>query len=235
MSALLLRVFSELGGAPVPAEELGCVSAAGCGPQGAPVLLLGPPGSRKSGLLFTAALLGAEEGAVVFLAREPLQEMPRGGRAARDPLILKQIRFVYTPCVKDVLRFFSSLHVSSPPPSLILVDGLERYVPSSGGLSDAAHLCALMLDSASQLRCGLVVSAAPHADGLDGAFTAIEKYFPIQCRIHAVTSEESEGRSFNVSFSSPPLQWHLQVEQDGRLRVSRDPDKSPDTDAKDNT
>lgn len=87
MSALLLRVFSELGGGSVPPEP-GGVNAAGFG---VPVLLQGPPGSRKSGLLFMAAVLAAEEGAgpVVFLSRESLQEVPRGGRAARDPLILK--------------------------------------------------------------------------------------------------------------------------------------------------
>ncbi|CAI9570294.1 unnamed protein product [Staurois parvus] len=235
MSALLFRVFSELGESVQP--ELGGVNMAGFG---APVLLLGPPGSRKSGLLFMAAVLAAEEGAgpVVFLAREPLQEMPRGGRAARDPLILKQIRFVYPPSLRELLHFFSSLHVASPSPSLILVDGLERYLASTGSLTDGAHISALMLDSVSHLRCGLIVSAVPNSEGSDGAFTAIERYFPNQCLLYPVTAAQTEERQFRVSFTSPHLQWDLYVKHDGSLRISftgSQEDKSSNSEAKDKT
>ncbi|XP_018427238.1 PREDICTED: ATPase SWSAP1 [Nanorana parkeri] len=229
MSALLLRVFSELGGSAAVSSEPMCVNTAGCGPQGSPVLLLGPTGSQKSGLLFVAAVLAAEEGAgpVIFLSREPVQEMPRGGRAAREPLILKKIRFMYPSSLKDLLHFFSSLHVTSPSPSLVLVDGLERYLPSAGSLTDGAHISALMLDSISHLHCGLLVSAVPGSEGSD-AFTAVERYFPNQCRLCPVMSTETEERQYKVSFLSPDPQWTLHVEQYGGLRISLE-DRSPKT------
>ncbi|XP_077326500.1 ATPase SWSAP1 [Lithobates pipiens] len=236
MSALLLRVFSELGGGSVPTEP-GGVNAAGFG---VPVLLQGPPSSGKSSLLFMAAVLAAEEGVgpVVFLSRESLQEVPRGGRAARDPLILKKIRFVYPPSLRDLLHFFSSLHAASPFPSLILLYGMERYLPSTGSLTDGAHLSALMLDSASHLRCGLIISAVPNSDGLDSAFTAVERYFPNQCLLCPVMSAETEERQFRVNFPSQHLQWNLHVEQDRGLRMSltgSQEDKSPNNEGKDKT
>ncbi|XP_072255620.1 ATPase SWSAP1 [Pyxicephalus adspersus] len=239
----LLSVFSELCGSVVVTPvtpEPGYVNTEGCGCQEAPVLLLGPPGSRKSSLLFVAAVLAAEEGAglVLFLSREPLQEVPRERRAARDPLILKQIRFVYPPSLKELLHFFSSLHETSPSPSLILVDGLHRYLSSTGSLTDAAHISALMLDSVSQLRCGLIVSAVPNVEGSDGAFMAIERYFPNQCILCPVMSAETEERQFKVSFRPPHRQWILHVEQDGGIKVSV-PDsqahKSPNSEAKEKT
>ncbi|KAM9312061.1 ATPase SWSAP1 [Gastrophryne carolinensis] len=193
MSSLMLRVFSQLG-------EADSVKAAepGCSRHGAPVLLLGPPGSVTSSLLFMAAMLAAEEGAgpVICLSSEPLQELPKGRREVRDPLILKAIRFMYPPSLRELLQFFSTLHMSSTSPSLILVDGLEGYLPSSSSPADGAHLSALMLDSVSHLCCGLIVSAAAAPDGSEGPFVAVERYFPNLCRLHEVMTTGAEERRF---------------------------------------
>ncbi|KAM4038919.1 ATPase SWSAP1 [Anomaloglossus baeobatrachus] len=211
MSRALLRVLSGSG-------EPGDKRAAECG---APVLILGPPGCGMSGLIFMAAALAAEEeGAVLYVCPEPLQTVPRAGRVARDPLILKQIRFVYPPSMKELLQFFSSLHLTSPPPSLILVDGLERYLPPASSLRDGAHISSLMLDSISHLHCGLIVSACPNYEGTDGAFIAVERYFPDQCVVYPDLSSNDKEKVYKISFMSSRPQWNMYIEEDGGVRVS---------------
>ncbi|XP_040270958.1 ATPase SWSAP1 [Bufo bufo] len=217
MSRTLLRVFRELSGSQQPGE----VGAAECGPHGPPVLILGPPDCRMSGLMFMVAALAAEEeGTVLYLCPEPLQTVPKAGRAARDPLILKKIRFVYPPSLKDLLQFFSSLHLTSPAPSLILVDRLERYLPPTCSLHDGALISTLMLDSVSHSRCGLLVSAAPNSIGTDEAFVAVERYFPNQCLVYHELSSGVKEQVFKISFMSPRPQWNLRVEEDGSIQVS---------------
>ncbi|KAM3925841.1 ATPase SWSAP1 [Leptodactylus fuscus] len=217
MSRTLLRVLRDLSGS----QEPGDVGAAECGPHGPPALILGPPGCRMSGLMFMAAALAAEEeGAVLYLCPEPLQTVPKAGRAARDPLILKQIRFVYPPSIKELLKFFSSLHLISPTPSLILVDGLERYLTTMCSLQDGAHISALMLDSVSHFRCGLLVSATPNSEGADGLFPAVERYFPNQFLVYRELSPEGKTQVFKMSFKSPRPQWNLHIEEDGSVRIS---------------
>ncbi|KAG8545732.1 hypothetical protein GDO81_020424 [Engystomops pustulosus] len=217
MSLTLLRLLRELSGAPEPGD----VGAAGCGPHGPPALVLASPECGISGLMFMAAALAAEEeGAVLYLCPQPLQTVPNMGRAARDPLVLKQIRFVYPPSMKDLLQFFSSLHLMSPPPSLIMVDGLERYLPPTCSLQDGARICALMLDSVSHLGCGLLVSAAPSSEGTDGAFLAVERYFPNQFVVYHDLCPEGKKQTFKMSFMSPRPRWNLRIKEDGSLGVS---------------
>lgn len=83
MAETLRRVLNS-GSAAGPAEE----STAEAGP---PLLLLGGPGSGKTALLFAAALetAGEGQGPVLFLTRRPLQSLPRGTRAALEPLRLQ--------------------------------------------------------------------------------------------------------------------------------------------------
>ncbi|XP_056426372.1 ATPase SWSAP1 [Hyla sarda] len=215
MSRTLLRVLQGHCGGSSDEE------AAECGPHGPPAMIIGPPGYRMNGLMFMAAALAAEEeGAVMYLCPEPLQTVPKAGRAPRDPLILKQIRFVYPPSMRELLQFFSSLHLMSPPPSLILVDGLEQYLPPTCTLQDGAHISALMFDSISHLRCGLLVSAAPNYERSDGAFLAVERYFPKQCLVYHDISSGGQGQVFKISFMSPRPQWNLHMEEDGSVRVS---------------
>ncbi|KAM4749187.1 ATPase SWSAP1 [Rhinophrynus dorsalis] len=186
-----------------------------------PVLLFGPPGSGKSGLMFMAAVLAAEEGSgpVIFLSQEPLQKVPGGRREVRDPLTLKRIRFLYPRTLKEILHLLSSIHLTTPIPSLILLDGLERYLTPSCCPPDGALLSALLVDSASHLRCGLLVSAVPPSEGTDGAFLAVERYFPSRCHIYTEGSTEREEGTFRVSFLPHIQQWILHTAQDGALRM----------------
>uniref|UniRef100_A0A8C5QBN3 SWIM-type zinc finger 7 associated protein 1 n=1 Tax=Leptobrachium leishanense TaxID=445787 RepID=A0A8C5QBN3_9ANUR len=195
----------------------------GYGPQGPPLLLLGPSRSGKSGLLFMAAVLAAEEGAgpVIFLSRDPLQKVPGTGRTARDPLTLKQIRFLYPATPEELLRQLSSLHLASPSPSFLLLDGLERYLPPCSGPAEGAHISALLLDAASHLRCGLVVSAVPPADGTEGPFMAVERYFPTRCQLYPemTTDVEETAAAYNIAFSNYLPEWILHVQEDGKLKI----------------
>ncbi|XP_053320157.1 ATPase SWSAP1 [Spea bombifrons] len=203
-------------------QEPDYVCSATCGPQGPPLLLLGPPNSGKTGLLFLAAVMAAEEGAgpVIFLSRDPLQRLPWGGRTARDPLTLKQIRFLYPPTLDELLRLLSSLHLTPPSPSLILLDGLDRYLTSACGPQDGALLSALLLDSASHLRCGLLVSAGCPAERADGAFLAVERYFPAQCQLYPEGVSDVEDRRYSVAFNPLCPEWMLHIPQDGSLRLA---------------
>ncbi|XP_053573828.1 ATPase SWSAP1 [Bombina bombina] len=186
------------------------------------LLLIGPPGSGKSGLLFLAAVQAAEdgEGPVIFLSKDPVKRLPGGGRATRDPLILKQIRFLYPSSLKELLLLLSSLHITCPSSSLILLDGLERYLQSSCGPSDGALLSALLLDCASHFNCGIIVSAVPHSEGSEGAFSAVERYFPTQCRLCPEESTEIPETLFRVHFLPYISHWILHTELDGTLRIS---------------
>ncbi|KAE8620023.1 hypothetical protein XENTR_v10010072 [Xenopus tropicalis] len=226
MAQTLSRVLSEL---------LGCKEFHNQGDPGtsvlpghvsstvSSVLLVGPPGCGKSGLLFSAALVAAEEGAgpVIFISRESLQRLPGGGREAREPLLLKRIRFLYPSSLRELLHLVSSMHLSFPAPSLIVVDGLERYLAPTCGSADGALISGLLLDSAAHFKCGLLISAAqPLEMGGDGAFLAVERYFPAQCHIYGeVTTEQEEG-TFHISFPShfPPCVLH--TAKDGTLKIS---------------
>ncbi|OCT90455.1 ATPase SWSAP1 [Xenopus laevis] len=223
MADTLTRVLRELlGFKEYPNQENSSTMPAHVTSEVSPVLLLGPPGCGKSGLLFRAGLLAAEEGAgpVIFISRDPLQKLPGGGREARDPLILKRIRFLYPTSLRDLLQLVSSMHLSFSAPSLIVVDGLERYLTHTCRSADGALISGLLLDSAAHLKCGLLVSAAPPSEGVDGAFLAVERYFPAQCHIYAeVTSEQQEG-TFHISFPSHLPACVLHTEKDGTLKIS---------------
>ncbi|XP_063787288.1 ATPase SWSAP1 [Pseudophryne corroboree] len=189
--------------------------------HGAPLLLLGPPDAGRARCCLLPRTLAAEEGAgpVIFLSREPLQRLPTGGRAARDPLTLKRIRFLYPSSLKDLLEFFSSLHLTPSFPSLILVDGLERYLPSTCSPQDGARISALMLDTASHFHCGLLVSSLSYSEGNDGAFLAVERYFSNRCHLYSDLSAGTEEREFKISFWPLLEQWTLYMAQDGSLRI----------------
>ncbi|XP_076977862.1 ATPase SWSAP1 [Tamandua tetradactyla] len=162
---------------------------------GPPLLLLGGPGSGKTALLFAAALEAAGEGRgpVLFLARRPLQSLPPATRPALDPLRLQKIRFQYPSSTRALLRLLCSAHEArAPTPSLLLLDGLEEYLAEDLGPHKAAHLAALLLDTAAHFShragpgraCGIMVAFQTQEEADSGEalqLALLQRYFPAQC------------------------------------------------------
>ncbi|XP_051695971.2 ATPase SWSAP1 [Oryctolagus cuniculus] len=162
---------------------------------GPPLLLLGAPGSGKTTLLFAAALEAAGEGRgpVFFLTRRPLQSLPRGTGAALEPMRLQKIRFQYPPSTPELLWLLGSAHEGpGPAPALLLLDGLEEYLGEDPGAQEAAHLAALLVDTAAHFShrlgpgraCGLLVALQTQDEGDPGEalrLAVLQRYFPAQC------------------------------------------------------
>ncbi|CAH2272965.1 ATPase SWSAP1 [Pelobates cultripes] len=199
----------------------GYVCSALCGPQGPPLLLIGPHDCGKTALLFMAAVVAAEEGAgpVIYLSRDPLQKLPGAGKLARDPLILKQIRFLYPKTLEELLQLLSSLHLTSPSPYLLLLDGLELFLSPGCSPTDGAFLSALLLDSSTNLRCGLLVSAVPPSEVVDGVFMTVERYFPNQCHLSPEVSTDVEQKKYSIAYLNNLPERFLHIHQDGTLRI----------------
>ncbi|XP_038627107.1 ATPase SWSAP1 [Tachyglossus aculeatus] len=199
--------------------EASAARAQGAGPS---LLVLGGPGSGKTTLLFAAALEAAGDGRgpVLFVARSPLQSLPPiPGGAARDPLRLQKILFLYPHSSKELLQLIGSMHETPGRiPSLLLLDGLDEYLTECNEQPLAAHLTALLVDTATYLSeklepghssegaatsgCGLIVSVRTSALEEETSLQAalLERYFPTRCWLEPeeVGAQESEQLSFRT-------------------------------------
>ncbi|XP_028909186.1 ATPase SWSAP1 [Ornithorhynchus anatinus] len=220
----------------------------GAGPS---LLVVGEPGSGKTALLFAAALEAAGEGRgpVVFVARSPLQSLPRvPGWAVRDPLRLQKIRFLYPHSSQELLQLVSSMHETpSHIPSLLLLDGLDEYLTECNEQPLATHLTALLVDTATYFSeklgpghsegavtsgFSLIVSVRPSALEEEASLQTalLERYFPMRCWLEPeeVGTQESEQFSFRTRFSGwhrlgsqdQKLEWRLGFGPDGEMRIS---------------
>lgn len=147
-------------------------------------------------------------------------------------LILPQkIKFVYPRSLEELLLDVASLHEkasgAAAAPSLLLVDGLDTYLRGMGGdtggpqreeLSAAAHLAALLTDTASfpnsihekteesrgmdrgaVVRCRVIVSY--HSDWeavtTDPVLSVLDRYFPTRCtlaqHLHSMAHGDNSG------------------------------------------
>nr|XP_012645801.1 ATPase SWSAP1 [Microcebus murinus] len=232
MAETLRRVLSagSAGSAAWPGEE----NTAEAGP---PLLLLGAPGSGKTALLFAAALEAAGEGRgpVLFLTRRPLQSLPCGTGAARDPMRLQKIRFQYPSSTRELFHLLCSAHETpGPAPSLLLLDGLEEYLAEDPGAEESAYLAALLLDTAAYFShrlgpggdCGLMVALQTQevADSGDALHLALlQRYFPAQCWLQPEASGSGEHRlrvCLEPGGLGPRTEWWVTFQPGGKMTIS---------------
>ncbi|XP_072458390.1 ATPase SWSAP1 [Notamacropus eugenii] len=219
----------------------GCAAGKGTG-----LLLLGEPGSGKTALLFAAALVAAGEGRgpVLFVARKALQSLPPGWKAgaARDPLRLQKIHFLYPPSLRELLQLLSSVHeTAAQPPSLLLLDGIDEYLADTSGVQACAHLAALLVDTAAHFSgcsgsvCGLLVTmrspaeAEPEAASLQLA--VLQRYLPTCLWLEPEPPDPAGARPqdseqcFRAHLSSglgfPKQEWCLSFGHDGEMAISQ--------------
>ncbi|KAM9243177.1 ATPase SWSAP1 [Dugong dugon] len=228
------------------AETLRRVLVAGCavGPAeenlveaGPPLLLLGGPGSGKTALLFAAALevAGEGRGPVLFLARKPLQSLPLRTEAALDPLRLQKIRFQYPPSTRELFQLLCSAHEAQvPAPALLLLDSLEEYLSEHQGPHEAAHLAALLLDTAAHFShragpgrgCGLMVAlqAQEEADSGDTLQLALlHRYFPACCWLQRDAPGPGQHclrACLEPGGLGPRTEWLVAFQPDGEMMIT---------------
>ncbi|KAJ1172398.1 hypothetical protein NDU88_004245 [Pleurodeles waltl] len=214
MARLLRRVLGQ--------KESGSLEARPC-------LLLGEGSSGKTSLLLAAALSSsAEEGrGTLFISRSPLQRLPE---SARDPLSLKKIHFVYPRSFEELLSLIAAMHENTKSsPSLIILNGMDRFLVGNNGPQAAARLSALLVDTAAyftdKLRsasrglddasccCHLIASMRLSPEETEGAQdrSLIERYFPVRCWMERDVSwhgtcaqEDAIERYYRPRFSDSP-------------------------------
>lgn len=143
---------------------------------------------------------------------------------------------MYPRTLEELLEDVASLHelVNEPtsPPSLIIVDGLEKYVCIHDRLkqdaqSMAAHTVALLHDTATfltqrlnttaeekPLPCTIMVSYQPEGKGQgereglapDPLLTVLERYLQVRCTFEKVINAESKQNEWLLNLSGSGLQ-----------------------------
>lgn len=117
---------------------------------------------------------------------------------------------------------------AAPLPSLLIVDGVDRYVraqdmPLQDSQSTAAHILALLHDTAAFLKsrseksqqppCRVIVSYQPEWEGQGGDVFApdsillvLERYMQVRCNLHKVISSGEAQNEWLLYLSGPGLQ-----------------------------
>ncbi|XP_034290430.1 ATPase SWSAP1 isoform X1 [Pantherophis guttatus] len=217
-------------------------------PRPRPLLLLGPPRSGRSALLFRAALAGASivsSARVLFLAPRPLERLP-GGKAAGGGAIQK-IHFLYPSSFQELLQLLASLHQTLPnSPSMIALDGLEEYLNNCSSACTAAQFVALLLDTSNHFTqkrsplsvgCQLIVSMRFLGEAGEEAehFSAIERYFPAKLWLHPDTGKDggldnqSLTRLIRAQLFQPGTkdqEWIVKFDAQGSMTISLLPCKN---------
>ncbi|XP_036445752.1 ATPase SWSAP1 [Colossoma macropomum] len=206
------------------------------------VLVIGDENINRS-LLFLAAVTAASELGVkvLFFTRSQIQSLPvtfqGSASSGLKPDYLKKIRFVYPKTLEDLLDDVASLHElvveAAALPSLVIVDGLERYIcgpaaqnrPQQETQNAAAHVVALLHDTAAFLtrnlearsgneaQCRVIVSIQPEWKGVGGCdlltsdplLLVLERYLQVRCTSEKLRMGE-EPNKWLLCLSGPGLQ-----------------------------
>ncbi|TSK87528.1 ATPase SWSAP1 [Bagarius yarrelli] len=199
-------------------------------------LLVGDKTITRSLLLLTALTAASElEYKVLFFTQSQIQSLPENVQdlsASLKPDSLKKIRFVYPKTLEELLEDVASLHELVPEtvqlPSLLIIDGFERYVRVHGrtqqdSRSATAYIVALLHDTAvflgtrsqkiQQPPCRVIVSYQPEWEGrqgdtfaLDTNLFVLERYLQVRCNIHKVTDSGEAQNEWMMYLSGPGFQ-----------------------------
>ncbi|KAK5856699.1 hypothetical protein PBY51_008277 [Eleginops maclovinus] len=228
MTDILTGVFRTFTSKTDVKKDLTVVPASACS-----ALLLGDSSISRSVLLLSAVTAASELGVrVVFFAQTQIQSLPVSLKKcvpSLSPESLKKIKFSYPRTLEELLQQVASLHESqntSPtPPSLIIVDRLEGYLGGthSGDKSSAAHLSALLCDSAAFLTqilkerspssapCRLIASyrsevdsdyAGGESSATDHILDVLDRYFQMRCTL-------DRDRSYEAAAAGLQELWHV--------------------------
>lgn len=214
-------------------------------------LVLGDRGLSRSVLLLAAVTAASASGLrVLFLTQTQIQNLPvplRRSVPRLNPAALKKIKFCYPRTLEELLVQVAGLHESThsslSTPALIIVDGLEGYLctptpsTSSGfntsAQSSAAHLSALLCDTASFLSqvlekqgsghapCRLIASFQPHETPehksgeptADPLLDVLDRYFQVRCTLDL-------NRSYNATSDGFKQVWNIYLSGLGITRSS---------------
>ncbi|KAK3520389.1 hypothetical protein QTP70_024135 [Hemibagrus guttatus] len=204
--------------------------------QESSTLMVGDENINRSLLLLTAITAASELGfRVLFFTQNQIQSLPvtvQDSFASLKPDSLKKIRFVYPKTMEDLLEDVASLHElvpeTAPLPSLLIVDGVERYLcvqdrPQQDCQSAAAHIVALLHDTAAFLKarseksqqpaCRVIVSYQREWEGrgsdafaLDSILSVLERYLKLRCSLHKVINSGEALNEWMLYLSGPGLQ-----------------------------
>ncbi|XP_043550797.1 ATPase SWSAP1 isoform X2 [Chiloscyllium plagiosum] len=213
MAEVLLHVLGSYSDAESRADM---DRAWGAGDPGA-CLLLGEESRGRSSLLFLAAAEAAGRGGrrVLFLAPSPVQALP-APLLPLEPGSLRRIEFAYPRTADGLLQALATVHRAARGglPSLLLVDGLDRYLQGGGQetAQRAARVAALLRDSAGWLsqqqqpgaRCHIIAALKapiPEETASDSFLPIIERYFPVKCMVREEQCEPEGVQRYLISFS----------------------------------
>ncbi|XP_060946615.1 ATPase SWSAP1 [Limanda limanda] len=240
---LVFRTFaspSELRAAP-PAAAPRCSA-----------LLLGENSLGRSVLLLAAVTAASHPGLrVVFFTRTLIRSLPASlQKLVPSPESLKKIRFCYPRTVEELLQQVAALHEPphTSPPSLIIVDGLEGFLLGStggshrelhpGGQSCAAHLSALLCDTAAFLSrlleqrssgsgpCRVIASfqsvvdagpASREPSASDPILDILDRYFHVRCTLDPDAGYEAAAAGLQQV-------WHVYLSGRGITEASSSKD-----------
>ncbi|XP_034750478.1 ATPase SWSAP1 [Etheostoma cragini] len=240
MTDILRLVFRTFVSQPEVGEQLSPPCPTTCS-----ALVVGDPGLGRAVLLLAAVTAASELGVrVMFFTQTQIQSLPVSLQkcvSGLSPESLKRIQFSYPRTLEELLqqvaRLHESPHTSPTPPSLILVDRLEGFLCGSGSHSGshpgapsrAAHLAALLCDSASFLTqvldqrssgsapCRVIASFQPGGDpgqagseasATDPVLDVLDRYFQVRCTL-------DQDRSYEAAAAGLQGLWHVYLSGTG--------------------